>query len=106
MEKKLTGENFETEVIDSQTPVLVDFWAPWCGPCKMISPYIEELAKEYEGRLKVCKLSVDDAPEIATKYTIMSIPALMIFKEGKVMEKRAGAIGKSELEKFIRPYVA
>lgn len=105
MEIKVDTANFEKEVIDSEIPALVDFWAPWCGPCKMIAPYLEELAKNYSGKLKVCKLNVDEAPEVATQYTVMSIPSLMLFKDGKVMEKQVGAINKKELEKFIQPYL-
>jgi len=105
MEVKITTNNFKKEVIDSDKPVLVDFWAPWCGPCKMIAPYLEELAKEYAGKLKVCKLNVDEAPGLATKYSIMSIPALLLFKDGKIMEKRVGAMNKRELEKFSRAYL-
>ena len=105
MEINVDTANFKKEVIDSEIPALVDFWAPWCGPCQMIAPHLEELAKDYNGKLKVCKLNVDEAPEIATQYTVMSIPALMLFKEGKVMEKQVGAINKRELEKFIQPYL-
>jgi len=105
MEINVDTANFKKEVIDSEIPALVDFWAPWCGPCQMITPHLEELAKDYNGKLKVCKLNVDEAPEIATQYTVMSIPALMLFKEGKVMKKQVGAINKKELEKFIRPYL-
>lgn len=105
MEIKVDTANFEKEVIDSEIPALVDFWAPWCGPCQMIAPYLEELAKNYSGKLKVCKLNVDEAPEVATQYTVMSIPSLMLFKDGKVMEKQVGAINKKELEKFIQPYL-
>ena len=105
MEIELTVDNFENEVVGSQTPVLVDFWAPWCGPCKAIAPYVEKLAQNYSGKIKVCKLNVDDAPALATKYAIMSIPALLLFDKGKVMEKKVGAMGQSDLEKFIQPYV-
>jgi len=105
MEVKITTRNFKKEVIDSDKPVLVDFWAPWCGPCKMIAPYLEELAKEYAGKIKVCKLNVDEAPDLATKYSIMSIPALLLFKDGKIMEKRVGAMNKKELEKFSQAYL-
>ncbi|MBU1122467.1 MAG: thioredoxin [Candidatus Omnitrophota bacterium] len=105
MEVIVTSSNFETEVLNSKTPVLVDFWAPWCGPCKMVTPHIKSLAKEFEGKLKVCKINVDDAPDIATTYTVMSIPALMIFKEGKIIEKRVGVMNKKDLEKFIYPHV-
>jgi len=105
MEVNLTISNFEAEVIKSDIPVLVDFWAPWCGPCQMIAPHLEQLAGEYLGKMKVCKLNVDDASEIATRYAIMSIPALIIFKEGKVMEKRIGVMSKEELGKMAQPYL-
>ena len=105
MEVNITGENFEKEVISSELPVLVDFWAPWCGPCQRISPYIEEIAKDYAGRLKVCKLNVDEASEIATKYSVMSIPALMFFNKGKVVETKVGAMNKLDLEKTIQTYL-
>lgn len=105
MEVHLTTENFNDEVNQTPMPVLVDFWAPWCGPCQMISPVVEQLAKDYSGKLKVCKLNVDEAPEIATRFAVMSIPALIIFKEGKIMEKRIGAMGRKDMEKFVQPYV-
>jgi len=105
MEVKVNDGNFKQEVIDSEIPAIVDFWAPWCGPCNMIAPHVEEIAKEYAGKIKVCKLNVDEASAIATEYTIMSIPAIMLFKDGKVMEKRVGVMNKQELEKFIQPYL-
>jgi len=105
MEVNLTSANFEKEVINSDIPALVDFWAPWCGPCQMIAPYVEQLAKEYDGKLKVCKVNVDEASELATKYAIMSIPALMVFKEGNIMEKRVGAMSKEALEEIIKLYI-
>ena len=105
MEINVNTANFKKEVIDSEIPALVDFWAPWCGPCQMIAPQIEELAKAYSGKLKVCKLNVDQAPEVATQYTVMSIPAVMLFKAGNVMGTRVGVMNKKELEKFIRPYL-
>jgi thioredoxin 1 len=105
MEVNLTANNFEKEVIRSKIPALVDFWAPWCGPCQMIAPYVEQIAKDYAGKLKVCKINVDEASELATKYAIMSIPALMLFKEGKVMEKRVGAMNKEALEGLIKQYI-
>jgi len=105
MAQNVTTENFNEEVIEAQIPVLIDFWAPWCGPCQMISPAIDEISKKYGQRIKVCKVNVDEASEIATQYAIMSIPALMIFNEGKIMEKRVGAMSKENLEEFIQPYV-
>jgi thioredoxin 1 len=105
MEVELTAQNFEEEVIKSQLPVLVDFWAAWCGPCQRVAPYIEQLAKEHEGKLKVCKLNVDDVSDIASKYMVMSIPTFMIFKNGEVMEKKVGVMSKNELEKFIHSYI-
>lgn len=106
MEVQLTVNNFESEVINSNIPVLVDFGAPWCGPCKMIEPYIEEIAKEFNGKIKVCKLNIEDASQIATQYTVMSIPTLMIFKDGKIMEKRVGLMSKDDLTKLISPYLS
>ena len=105
MEINLTLNNFESEVIKSEIPVIVDFWAPWCGPCKSIAPHITQLAINLKNKLKVCKLNIDEASEIATKYTVMSIPTLLIFKNGKVMEKKVGFINKDSLEKFTQPYL-
>lgn len=105
MEIAVTSINFKKEVLNSKLPVLVDFWAPWCGPCKMIAPQIKAIAKQYEGKLKVCKLNIDEASEIATVYTVMSIPTVMLFENGKIMEKRVGVINKKDLEKFIDPYI-
>lgn len=105
MEIAVTSVNFKKEVLNSKRPVLVDFWAPWCAPCKMIVPHIKAIAKQYEGKLKVCKLNIDEASDIATTYTVMSIPTVMLFKDGKIMEKRVGVINKKDLEKFIDPYL-
>lgn len=98
---KVSGANFEGEVLRSEGTVLVDFWAEWCGPCKMIGPIIEELAKDCQGRLKVCKLNVDEEREIALKYGIRSIPTLILFKEGKPVEQIIGALPKSALKSKI-----
>lgn len=93
----LTKENFEAEVIHSNTPVLVDFWAEWCGPCRMIAPTIEEIANEYDGKVKVGKINVDKESDLAIRYHIDAIPALLIFKNGSVVETRKGLRPKSEL---------
>ena len=97
----LTDTNFKQEVLESRLPVLVDFWATWCGPCKMITPIIEEVAKEYAGKIKVGKLNVDDNPAIATRYGIMSIPTLVFFKNGRVMEQVVGALNRIDLKRKI-----
>ena len=97
----LTDSNFEKEVLECDLPVLVDFWAVWCGPCKMVGPVIEELAKEFDQKIKVGKLDVDENSAIASRFGIMSIPTLMFFKKGKVMEQAVGALSKAELKKKI-----
>jgi thioredoxin 1 len=91
---ELNDGNFESEVLKSDLPVLVDFWAPWCGPCRMVGPIVEEIAKDYEGKLKVGKLNVDEGTQTASKYGIMSIPSLLYFKEGKVVDQINGAVPK------------
>jgi thioredoxin 1 len=96
-EIEFTDANFESEVIKSDKPVLVDFWAPWCGPCKMIAPIVEEISSEYEGRLKVGKVNTDDNQKVATNFGVMSIPTLMIFKDGEVVERIIGAQPKDAL---------
>lgn len=86
----LTDDNFDEEVLQSKNPVLVDFWAPWCGPCKIIAPVVEELAGEFSGRLKVCKLDIDQAQATAARYDIQSIPTLIVFKNGRVRQRLTG----------------
>ncbi|MEA3560651.1 MAG: thioredoxin [Candidatus Omnitrophota bacterium] len=104
-EINLNDETFKKEVLESNLPVLVDFWAPWCGPCFMIAPIVKEIAADYQGRLKVCKLNVDEGRNTAVEYEIMGIPTLAIFKDGKIAEKVVGVVPKSELEAKIKPYV-
>ncbi|MFH1458014.1 MAG: thioredoxin [Candidatus Omnitrophota bacterium] len=96
-----TDSNFRKEVLESHLPVVVDFWANWCGPCKMIAPAVEELAREYKDKARIGKIDVDTNPKTATTYGIMSIPTLMFFKGGKVMEQVAGVLNKAELKKKI-----
>ena len=97
----LTDENFEEEVNSSAVPVLVDYWAEWCGPCKMISPLVEEMAEEYSNRLKVGKLDVDENQSSASKQNVMSIPTLLIFKEGEGVAQQIGAVNKTQITEFI-----
>jgi thioredoxin 1 len=103
---EITDANFQKEVLNSDKPVLVDFWAVWCAPCKMVAPVVEELAKEYDGKLKVGKLDVDSNPEVSMKYGIRSIPTLMVFKGGKVVEQIIGAVPKRNLVEKVIPHVS
>lgn len=102
MALNITDTNFQSEVIDSDQPVLVDFWAEWCGPCKMIGPVIEQVATELEGKAKVCKVNVDDARELAVKYNVRSIPLLLFFKNGEVKDQIVGAsVTKDQLKEKL-----
>ena len=98
---ELTAKNFKEEVLDSNKPVLVDFWATWCGPCRMIAPIIEEVANDYDGKIKVGKVNVDEQEELAVKYGISSIPTLLLFKNGEVAKKTLGYMPKDAVVKFI-----
>ncbi|MBE0627455.1 MAG: thioredoxin TrxA [Burkholderiales bacterium] len=97
----VTDDTFEAEVLQSQSPVLVDYWAEWCGPCKAIAPTLEEVAKEYSGKLKVAKVNVDENQEIPRKYGIRGIPTLMLFKNGNIEATKVGALSKSQLTAFL-----
>ncbi|MEE9447196.1 MAG: thioredoxin TrxA [Arenicellales bacterium] len=98
---QLTDANFEQEVLQSDIPVLVDYWAEWCGPCKMIGPILEELVAEYDGKVKIAKINIDENPQTPPKFGIRSIPTLMVFKGGDVEGTKVGAASKSDLSRFI-----
>jgi thioredoxin 1 len=101
----VSDESFESEVLQSAIPVLIDFWAPWCGPCKAIAPVVEELATEYAGRLKVVKMNVDDNPQTPSRYGVRGIPNLIVFKGGQVKDQIVGAVPKAQLVKAISQVV-
>jgi len=102
---EFTDQNFESEALKSDKPVLVDFWAPWCAPCRMVGPIIEELAGSYLEKVKVGKLNTDDNPGIASRYGIMSIPTILLFKNGEIVERIVGAAPKKDFEKILRSHV-
>lgn len=97
----LTSENY-TDFINADAPVVVDFWATWCGPCRMVSPVIESLADEFEGKMSICKVNVDEVPDAATQYKIMSIPTVMIMKKGEIIDKAVGVRTKEEYQNMIK----
>lgn len=100
-----TDDSFEQDVLNSDKPVLVDFWAEWCGPCRMVGPVVEELAGEFEGKARIGKVDVDNNPEISAKYGIRSIPSLLIFKDGEVVDQIVGAVPKAQLKKQLEAQV-
>lgn len=105
MEIKLTSSNFDGEVLKSNVPVLVDFWATWCGPCRMVAPIIESIASEYEGKIKVGKAEVDEEGALAAQYGIVSVPTILMFVNGKVVDKLVGAHSKDSFEDMIEKYI-
>ena len=102
MEIILTEQNFEAEVLQSDKPVLIDFWAPWCGPCRMLAPAVAQIAEEYEGKAKVCKVNVDDEPGLARQFGISGIPTVLIFKNGQLTDTLVGLRPKAELEALLK----
>jgi len=101
MTKETTDNTFDSEVLNAKIPVLVDFWAPWCGPCRQLSPIIDEIAKELVGKIEVYKCNVDDNPETPSKFGVRGIPSLMIFKDGKLVDSKVGALPRASLTEWI-----
>ena len=102
---EVTDTSFKQEVLDSEVPVLVDFWAPWCGPCRMVAPVVEEISSQYEGKIKVVKVNTDENPNVASQYGIRSIPTLMIFKDGQKVDMVVGAVPKTTLANTLEKYL-
>ena len=99
----ITDQNFQDAVLKADTPVLVDFWAVWCGPCRAIAPHVEALAGEHKGALTVGKLNIDDSPNVATQYNVRSIPTLILFRQGKEVQRSSGAMSLAQLQQWLRP---
>ncbi|PSP18796.1 MAG: thiol reductase thioredoxin [Cyanobacteria bacterium QS_8_64_29] len=102
---EVTDTTFQNEVLESEVPVLVDFWAPWCGPCRMVAPVVDEIAEQYQGQIKVVKINTDDNPNVASQYGIRSIPTLMIFKDGERVDMVVGAVPKTTLANTLEKYL-
>lgn len=101
----VNADSFEQEVLKAEIPVLADLWAPWCGPCKALGPTIDEVATQFAGKVKVVKINIDDNPELATRYSVMSIPTLLVFNNGDVAEQLVGLVPKAKIEAKLRPYI-
>ena len=99
--QEVSDASFENDVVKSATPVFVDFWAPWCGPCRSVAPIVEELASQYQGKVKVAKINVDDSPEVAQKFMVTSIPTFILFKNGEAADRTMGAMPKGQFQQFI-----
>lgn len=106
MKTDVTDGNFKNEVLESDIPVLVDFWAPWCGPCQMVGPVLDELAKELDGTIKIAKLNVDENQETASAYGVLSIPTMILIKNGKKVDQLVGALPKNEMKSFIEKAIS
>jgi thioredoxin 1 len=104
-EVTVTNDNFKAEVLDSDIPVLADFWAEWCVPCKMVGPILEQMAEEYQGKIKVAKVNVDEQGELASNYNIVSIPTILLFHNGAVAKQQIGAVPKKVLEELVKEYL-
>lgn len=102
---KVSDDSFENDVLSASGPVLVDYWAEWCGPCKMIAPVLDEIADEYEGRLTIAKLNIDDNPNTPPRYGIRGIPTLMLFKDGEVAGTKVGSVSKTQLTEFVNQHI-